>query len=75
VLRSRAGTRALLTEAVVVIADLAICHDIQALRGRIEGWRAGRGQERYARPPDEAIDHSISLWKSLRLRRAAVESP
>jgi GT2 family glycosyltransferase len=75
VLRGRAGARALLTETAVVAADLAICHDTQALRGRVRGWRAGRGRERYARPPDEAIDQSISLWKSLRLRRAAVESP
>ncbi len=73
VLRGRAAARALLTEAAVVAGDLAICHDTQALRGRVQGWRAGRGRERYARPPDQAIDQSISLWKSLRLRRAAVE--
>ncbi len=73
VLRSRAGARALLTETAVVAADLAICRDTQALRGRVQGWRAGRGRERYERPPDEAIDRSISLWRSLRLRRAAVE--
>jgi GT2 family glycosyltransferase len=75
VLRGRACARALLTETAVVVADLAICHDIQALRGRVEGWRAGAGLKRHARPPDEAIDRSISLWKSLQLRRSAVESP
>ena len=75
VLRGRAGARALLTETAVVTADLAICHDAQALRGRVQGWRAGAGLERHARPPEEAIDRSISLWKSLQLRRAAVEGP
>jgi GT2 family glycosyltransferase len=74
VLRSRAGARALLTEAVVVAADLAICHDTQALRGRVRGWRAGRGLPRHARPPREAIDHSISLWESVKLRRRAIEA-
>lgn len=73
VMRGRAGVRALLTETAVVAADLAICRDAQALRGRIEGWRAGAGMPRHPRPPGEAIDHSISLWESLRLRRAAVE--
>ena len=72
-LRSRAGARALLTEAVVVAGDLAICHDTQALRGRVEGWRAGAGMPRHPRPPREAIDSSISLWESLRLRRDAIE--
>jgi N-acetylglucosaminyl-diphospho-decaprenol L-rhamnosyltransferase len=72
VLRGRAGARALLTEAAVVVADLAVCHDAQALRGRVEGWRAGRGLPRHARPPQEAIDASISLWESLRLRRGAI---
>ncbi len=75
VLRSRAGARTLLTETAVVAGDLAVCHDLQALRGRMQGWRAGAGLQRHARPPDEAIDRSISLWKSLRLRRAALESP
>jgi N-acetylglucosaminyl-diphospho-decaprenol L-rhamnosyltransferase len=74
VLRGRAGARALLTETAVVAADLAICRDTQALRGRIEGWRAGAGMPRHPPPPDEAIDSSISLWESLRLRRAALRT-
>jgi N-acetylglucosaminyl-diphospho-decaprenol L-rhamnosyltransferase len=73
VLRSSAGARALLTEAAVVTADLAMCRDAQALRGRIEGWRAGAGMPRRPLPPGEAIDSSISLWESLKLRREAVE--
>jgi N-acetylglucosaminyl-diphospho-decaprenol L-rhamnosyltransferase len=72
VLGGRAGARALLTEAAVVAGDVAICHDTQALRGRVEGWRAGAGMPRHPPPPGEAIDSSISLWRSLKLRRAAV---
>lgn len=75
VLRGRAGARALATEAVVVAADLAVCRDAQALRGRVEGWRAGAGRPRHPRPPREAIDFSISLGKSLKLRRGALEDP
>jgi GT2 family glycosyltransferase len=74
VLRGRAGARALLTEAAVVAGDLAICHDAQALRGRVEGWRAGAGMPRHLRPPEAAIDSTISLWGSLKLRREAIES-
>jgi GT2 family glycosyltransferase len=74
VLRGRAGPRALLTEAAVLAADLAVCHDTQALRGRVQGWRAGAGMPRHPRPPGEAIDSSISLWESLRLRRGAIEA-
>jgi GT2 family glycosyltransferase len=72
VLRGRAGPRALLTEAAVVAGDLALCRDAQALRGRAEGWRAGANMPRRPRPPREAIDSSISLWESLRLRRKAI---
>lgn len=72
VLRGRAGGRALFTEVAVVAGDLALCHDLEALRGRLEGWRAGAGLPRHPPPPPEAIDSSISLWRSLRLRRAAV---
>jgi GT2 family glycosyltransferase len=72
VLRGRSGARALLTEAVVVAADAAICRDAQALRGRVEGWRAGAGMPRHPRPPSDAIDPTITLWKSLQLRREAI---
>jgi N-acetylglucosaminyl-diphospho-decaprenol L-rhamnosyltransferase len=72
VLRGRSGARALLTETAVVAADLAICHDMQALRGRLWGWRAGAGMPRHPPPPGDAIDSSISLWESLKLRRGAI---
>jgi GT2 family glycosyltransferase len=72
VLRGRAAPRALATEAIVVLADTLLCHDIQALRGRAEGWRAAARRERHPWPPRDAIDSSISLRESLSLRRAAL---
>jgi N-acetylglucosaminyl-diphospho-decaprenol L-rhamnosyltransferase len=69
VLRSRYGPRALLTEALVVALDAAVTRDLDALRGRIEGWRAGAGLPRHPRPPMDAIDCTITLRRSLQLRR------
>jgi len=68
-LRGRTAPRALATEAVVVLADLAISRDLQALRGRLEGWRAARRLPALARPPAEAIDASIGFRDSLQMRR------
>jgi N-acetylglucosaminyl-diphospho-decaprenol L-rhamnosyltransferase len=72
VLRGRAAPRTLFTEALVVAGDAVLCHDLEALRGRLQGWRAARGRERHPWPPPEAIDHSISLRDSLALRRGAI---
>jgi N-acetylglucosaminyl-diphospho-decaprenol L-rhamnosyltransferase len=72
VLRGRAAPRTLLTEALVVAGDAVLCRDLEALRGRVDGWRAARGRERRPWPPAEAIDHSISLRRSLALRRGAI---
>lgn len=69
VLRTRAAPRALLTELLVVFSDAAISHDLEALRGRIAGWRAGRGKPRHPWPPGGAIDSGIGFRDSLRLRR------
>jgi GT2 family glycosyltransferase len=68
-LRGRNGPRALATEAVVVLADLAISRDLQALRGRWEGWRAARSMPPLPRPPAEAIDTTIGFRDSLAMRR------
>ncbi len=68
-LRGRNGPRALATEAVVVLADLAISRDLQALRGRWEGWRAARAMAPLPRPPAEAIDTTIGFRDSLAMRR------
>jgi GT2 family glycosyltransferase len=68
-LRGRSAPRALATELVVVLADLAISQDVQALRGRWEGWRAARSMPPRARPPAEAIDTTIGFRDSLAMRR------
>jgi N-acetylglucosaminyl-diphospho-decaprenol L-rhamnosyltransferase len=67
--RSRAGPRAVATEAVVVTGDAILNRDLSALRGRVAGWRAARGVEPTAHPPHEAIDPTIDFWQSLQLRR------
>jgi N-acetylglucosaminyl-diphospho-decaprenol L-rhamnosyltransferase len=69
VLRTPAGPRALLTEAVVVVGDAALSRDLSALRGRRSGWQAGRGVQRLPTPPADATDAAIGLIESLRLRR------
>jgi N-acetylglucosaminyl-diphospho-decaprenol L-rhamnosyltransferase len=67
-LRSSAGPRTLLTEAVVAGGDAAISRDLVALRARLEGWKAGRGLPRHP-VPAEGIDRAIGLRDSFRLRR------
>jgi N-acetylglucosaminyl-diphospho-decaprenol L-rhamnosyltransferase len=75
VLRGRAAGRALLTEAIVVLGDALMSHDLSALLGRVAGWKAGRDLERRPWPPAEAIDMQIAFWDSLALRRGAYKSP
>jgi len=69
VLRRRVAPRALLTELIVVAADLAISRDLNALRGRVEGWRAARDAPRVPWPPAGAVDGGIGFRASLDLRR------
>jgi N-acetylglucosaminyl-diphospho-decaprenol L-rhamnosyltransferase len=68
-LRGDAAPRTLATETIVVLGDLAISHDLAALRGRLSGWRAGRRAPRLPLPPPEAVDHAIGFRDSLALRR------
>ncbi len=75
VLRSRAALRALATEAIVVAGDAIFAHDLQALAGRLEGWRAAAGMPLTAPPPAEAIDARIGFLDSLRLRRGVYLAP
>ncbi len=67
-LRGRTAPRTLVTEAVVVLGDVAISHDLAALRGRLSGWRAGSQAPRQPPPPAEALDHAIGFRDSLALR-------
>jgi N-acetylglucosaminyl-diphospho-decaprenol L-rhamnosyltransferase len=71
VLRGRSAPRALATEGIVVLGDALMSRDVAALRGRIEGWRAGAGHARRPSPPREAIDAEITFGDSLALRRGA----
>jgi hypothetical protein len=71
-MRGRAAFRAAVTEIIVVVGDTLMSRDLSALRGRVGGWRAGRGYERRPRPPIEAIDTKITFWDSLVLRRRAI---
>jgi N-acetylglucosaminyl-diphospho-decaprenol L-rhamnosyltransferase len=69
VLRGRAAPRALVTEAVVSLADLFVSRDAAALCGRLAGWRAARGLLPRTPPPAAAIDAAIGFRASLALRR------
>jgi GT2 family glycosyltransferase len=73
VLRTWRGPRALVTEALVVLADLAISRDLVALRGRLAGWRAAAGRPAYRRLAPGVLDERISFADSLRMRRAVYE--
>jgi N-acetylglucosaminyl-diphospho-decaprenol L-rhamnosyltransferase len=70
VLHSKAGFRALVTEALAVAGDaLVFSHDLAALRGRVSGWRAAAGLPPTPRPPGDVVDHGITFRESIRLRR------
>jgi N-acetylglucosaminyl-diphospho-decaprenol L-rhamnosyltransferase len=68
-LRDRRAPRTLATEATVVLGDLWISRDAEALKGRLSGWRAGRDAPRLASPPAGAVDRTIGFRDSLALRR------
>jgi GT2 family glycosyltransferase len=71
VLRSRYALRAAVTEVIAVAGDVLVySHDLAALRGRLAGWQAAAGVQRYPRPPDDAIDAEITFTESLRLRQS-----
>lgn len=71
VLRRQAALRTVVTEGIVIVADALLSRDLSALRGRVAGWRAGRGCERRPWPPSEAIDARITFRDSMALRRRA----
>jgi N-acetylglucosaminyl-diphospho-decaprenol L-rhamnosyltransferase len=70
VLQSRAALRALATEGLVAVADIALSRDTVAIRSRISGWRtADAGPSRHV--PPGAVDPTIGFVESLRLRWGA----
>jgi N-acetylglucosaminyl-diphospho-decaprenol L-rhamnosyltransferase len=69
ILRSRAVVRALATEALVAIADMALSRDMVAVRSRVSGWRSAGGLPRRS-VPRGAVDPDIRFVESLRLRWA-----
>lgn len=69
VLHSRFGPRAVLVEAIAAIARSVAERDLASIRGRLDGWRRGRGVE--PRPlPTVGLEPRIGLLESIRLRRA-----
>jgi N-acetylglucosaminyl-diphospho-decaprenol L-rhamnosyltransferase len=75
VLRTRVAARALITEAIVCAGDLVISRDLQATSGRLAGWRAARGLPRRARPPQHALDATMTFRASLASRRSIYALP
>jgi GT2 family glycosyltransferase len=69
ILRSRAAGRAIVTEALVAVADAALSRDTVAVRSRISGWRCASDLPRRSVPP-RAADPDIGFIESLRLRWA-----
>jgi GT2 family glycosyltransferase len=67
VLRGRAAVRTVVTEALVILADMALARDTVAIRSRINGWRAARGVPRRD-VPGGALDREIGFLQSLRFR-------
>ncbi len=67
ILRTRSFARALVTEALVSLGDIALSRDTVAVRSRIEGWKCAGRLPRRAVPPG-AVDPDIGFVESLRLR-------
>ena len=72
ILRSGPATaaRALATEAAVMLADAVLERRLAATRGRLRGWRRGRGAS--ARYPAAAVNDEIGMRAALARRRAAI---
>lgn len=73
VLNGRHALRTLATEALVVLADALVSHDLGAARGRLTGWRVGRRLPAREVPSGDVIDPAIDLRRSMRLRRSALQ--
>jgi N-acetylglucosaminyl-diphospho-decaprenol L-rhamnosyltransferase len=67
ILRSRSALRALVTEAGVALGDALTSRDLEALLGRLAGWRAASGLA-HRRAATDALDPEIGIHDSLALR-------
>lgn len=67
IVRSRLGPRALVVELIVCLGDAVLSRDLEAARGRWEGWRAARHAESRSRD-GLRVDRSIGMLRSLRMR-------
>jgi GT2 family glycosyltransferase len=70
VMRGRVVVRALVTEVLVVVADVVMSRDTVALRSRVSGWSAAK-HDRRREVPSGAVDSEIGFLESLRLRWGA----
>ena len=68
VLTGRHSLRALATEGAVIAVRLLTRRDAASLRGRIDGWRKGRGVAKRAIPAP-GVDESIGFRRSMAMRR------
>jgi N-acetylglucosaminyl-diphospho-decaprenol L-rhamnosyltransferase len=66
----RVGPRVVATEAVAVLGDALLSHDLVGVQGRVRGWRAAAGLPRRMLPPDSVVDGSIGFLRGLALRWA-----
>jgi GT2 family glycosyltransferase len=66
-LRTRHCLRTLAVEAVVIAVGL-LRRDLPALRGRVAGWRKGRGVAKRA-IPTSGLDTSLGIHTTLQMRR------
>lgn len=73
VLRSRYAARAVATEALVCLADLALSRDTASLRGRVAGWRAARDADPRPRTIP-GLDEDIGFLTSMRMRWGGVSA-
>jgi N-acetylglucosaminyl-diphospho-decaprenol L-rhamnosyltransferase len=70
VLRGRAAPQALVVEIGVAFADMLSARGRAAARGRLRGWRAGKGA--HAPLPQDAINPELGFREVLRRRGRAI---
>lgn len=67
VLKSRYAARTMIVEALTSLARIFLSRDLAAARGRVDGWRAGKGVVKRPRPI-VGIDVGIGMLESVKMR-------